>query len=460
MSPQATGIPDAISSENCVDISYGVRLECEPQRDQSISLTLLYGPHRVATENFPPSATGAPSEGPLQCNVDKMIKSDLTVSVDYFRGEVKGTGGAIETYSPPNQSWCTTLAPKGELLMRFAPAAGVIGDVVKVGPNDLTFSHRYGDLNRATPDVLRLFVSSDARAISNIGQMVRQRMFPDPAYHDFTFNTVAYVGRPGVGNVGRYTDPNSPWFNLFVGYYQIDAPIAAGWDRPFGYQRDSYQLRAEDLVRLGKADWNWFSNWNYGTPSGSIEPYDDVSKGAVKQNSASEIGGTWWQSVEIGDVEVASTYESDASGAEQLVLNSRYLSPIWRVLFGFPCPRPNYPKSFISTTLRGRLFMAFQKDGDVYRTRIFGGTIDARDSADKDGFLAAQMSALRNLIGARYGGLGFPENPDQAMPEVGMAKDGEVASHDVGDVPQAGRIAGSRAEEAERPEEGESKTRP
>ena len=78
MSPQATGIPDAISSENCVDISYGVRLECEPQRDQSISLTLLYGPHRVATQNFPPSATSAPSEGRVQCNVDKMIKLTCT----------------------------------------------------------------------------------------------------------------------------------------------------------------------------------------------------------------------------------------------------------------------------------------------------------------------------------------------------------------------------------------------
>jgi hypothetical protein len=460
MSPLATGIPDAISSENCVDISYGVRLECEPQQDQSISLTLLYGPHRVATQNFPPTPTGAPSAGQLACDVDKLIKSDLTVSVDYFKGEVTGTGGAIETYSPPKADWCTTLAPKNELLMRFAPCAGLIGDVAKVGQNDMSFNHRYGDLRLATPNVLRLYVTDEPRAISNIGQKVRRGLFPAPAYHDFTFNTVAYVGSPGSGNVGRYTDPDSPWFNLFVGYYQIDASTDDGWDRPFGYEPNSTTVRGEDLLRLGKADWNWFSNWNYGTPAVEIEPYDDLKGGRAEHTGASEIGGTWWQSIDMGDVEVASTYESDSASAAKLVLNSRYLTPIWRMLFGSPCPRPNHPKSFIPTTLRGTVYMAFQKGDDgMYRTRIFGGTIEARDG-DTEKFLDAQLSALKSLIASRYAALGFKDKPDDPMPKLGVPKDGEVAEpSDLGEVRGPGPIAARSPEETERPEEGDSRTR-
>ena len=64
---------------------------------------------------------------------------------------------------------------------------------------------------------------------------VARRLFP--AYPAFSVNVAFSCGRSRRIRPGVYADPRSPWFNVFVGYYQIDAP-RSGWDRPFGYRPD------------------------------------------------------------------------------------------------------------------------------------------------------------------------------------------------------------------------------
>jgi hypothetical protein len=386
-----------------------------------------------------------------------MLEASLALEVDFPQGQVTATDGFLKTYNPHTKSWCMVLEPKGELLMRFAPCGGAIGMRFQVDPADMDFNHPYGPLRLATPNVLRFFVGDEPRAISNIGQMVKRRLFPK--HPGFVFNTVAYVGSPGPDNVGKYTDPESPWFNIFVGYYQIDAPIAAGWDRPFGYERNGYAVHKQDLIRLGKADWNWFSNWNYGTPAEEIEAYDEIDATAagIEQSDAVQIGTTWWHPVAIGAVEVASTYESYFPEAAKLVRNSPFLTDLWRAFFGLPCPCSSQPTSFIPTTLRGSLFMAFQKDDVAYHTRIFGGTLEAADKTDKDGFLAAQMGALENLIAKQYGDLGFegqpPAMPPAVVPSgVGEHQPAEPAGVDV----VRPRILGSSESAAAEKEAGSS----
>ena len=105
----------------------------------------------------------------------------------------------------------------------------------------------------------------------------------------------------------------------------------------------------------------------------------------------------------MSGVKVASGYQSNAPGAQQLVENS-ILTPTWQESFGLPCARSEYTASFIPTVLRSALFMAYTEDDTAYHTLMFGGTagIDA-----EAGFLQAQVDAAVATITSNYPGAGF-----------------------------------------------------
>ena len=95
---------------------------------------------------------------------------------------------------------------------------------------------------------------------------VATRLFD--GYPPFVFNVSFACGASKPFQPAVYGDPRSPWFNVFVGYYEIDV-TKREWERPFGYRRNAagdFELELEDISRLGEADWNYFSNFMYGVP--------------------------------------------------------------------------------------------------------------------------------------------------------------------------------------------------
>lgn len=294
----------------------------------------------------------------------------------------------------------------------FDPTPGSIGGSVWAHPPYVN-DPQLGRSRSVVPIINRIHVDDRPQLGARMGQIAKVIFFPE--YPAFVFNVCFAVGDFSlILQPGLYGDPHSHWFNVFMGYYQLDAPKAI-WTRPFGYERADTHARVafEDILRLGKADWNYFSNYMYGVPEDCIEPYNKVDPSTPCRNLGRlPIGQRSWDSIEIED-EAVSAYESETPGARGLVYNSM-LTPLWRRTFGLPCPRPDFQQSFISTKLRGRMYMSFSEDEDSYHTVIFGGTVNKSFPASlNERFLELQMQACRETIERHYPRLGFVE---QIMP--------------------------------------------
>jgi len=239
-----------------------------------------------------------------------------------------------------------------------------------------------------------------------VGKLVKEAFFPDDP--PFLFNVAFSCGDPGIFGKGLYTDPRSIWFNVFFGYYEIDAPCST-WARPFGYRAAAPGAAVEfaDVVRIGKADWNYFSNHVYGVPLAAIRPLDAIDMGTVTRRDLGRkrIGDSWWDHIELDGVEVVSAYTAPGEKG-RLEDTDGFFSRIWRAIFGRPCPRPGATPSFVPTRMRAELYMAWTKakdvdvNGPVWRTLIFGGTVrsDHPDGAAARRFLDRQLAAVEKVM--------------------------------------------------------------
>jgi hypothetical protein len=319
-----------------------------------------------------------------------LLPIELGVWVDVFAGEVRAEWRAGRV--------------RRDVVVRFDPAVGEIGGTVDfVEP--VVDDPRFGRSQLCTPAILRMHVDDGKREISDAGRLVKETLFPEEG--PFVFNTIACVGEADGEARGAYPNPSSPWFNLFFGCYQIDVPRPA-WSRPFGYRAADgvrSQVAFDDITKLGKADWNFFSNWMYGVPRAAIDPHNGTDPVATEQRPEPErIGETLWHSAAIEGVTCVSTYESDTPGAGRLVTNS-LIDDVWRRAFGLPNPQRGSDVSFVPTTLRAEFHMAYTADDAAYHTLICGGT--ARVPVDRE-LLDAQMAAIRTVIETGYPACGFP----------------------------------------------------
>jgi hypothetical protein len=335
----------------------------------------------------------------------RFLRVDLALWADVFSGEVLGSGH-VEVRRPFGR-WREVLDVDRDVLIRFDPAVGEIGGSVEVF-EPVVDDVRHGRSQLCTPAVLRIHVDDEKRAIADVGRLVKRTLFP--RHPPFVFNTVACVGAADKRGRGAYTNPDSIWFNVFFGFYEIDAPKPR-WSRPFGYESAlgaESRIAFDDVARLGKSDWNYFSNWMYGVPLRAIEPYNgiDLSRISTVQAPRPErIGRTLWHRATLDGVDCVSTYQSDARGAARLVTNS-LIDEVWRRAFGLPNPRPDARESFVPTTLRAEVRMSYREDDARYRTLICGGTAVA--PVDEE-LLAAQMAAVQAVTEDRYADFGFSE---------------------------------------------------
>lgn len=317
---------------------------------------------------------------------------------------------------------------KVKFLLRL-PYVGEIGG--KPIPDTVDLDHPEFGESSFMPTILEIEVDRadrlDARKSKSnpagVGGLVHEHFFADRPR--FVFNVCFSCARSNPFRPGLYTDPRSIWFNVFFGFYQIDVP-KAGWGRPFAYESADANaaVRPDDILRIGKSDWNYFSNYVYGVPESAILPLNQVG-GSGSQHGRERIGTSDWDVIHLEGVDVVSAYVSE-QGKEKLEKPSKLLTPIWRIAFGNPHPREAFQQDFLSTRMRAHLLMAFSEtDGDdtdlgepAYRTLIFGATVDdtwrERSRGDptqadqqNERFMAAQLEAIRKVIHNSYADRGF-----------------------------------------------------
>ena len=293
------------------------------------------------------------------------------------------------------------------------PLFGEIATQTKVTPPKVDDS-RFGE-SGSPPGVLEIKVDRKSRSPGGVGRKVKDIFFPNDG--DLIFNVVFACGEPGLCR-GRYADPTSIWFNVFFGYYQLDVPRSQ-WQRPFGYDLVPGQpakVRKLDILRIGKADWNYFSNYMYGVPQEVIRRYNaiDEARVAFEYVGRVRIGQSDWDHVRLDGVEVVSAYVSGQDG-QSLVVSDKVLTPLWRGLFGPSEPSDEYPRSFFPTRMKAEIYMAYRSGHDLdlgqeaYSTLMFGATVNADypDAQQNQAFLEAQLAAIRSVMVAKFPRAGF-----------------------------------------------------
>lgn len=332
-----------------------------------------------------------------------LFKEDLEFEIDLGKGALMASGHACVR----GQSGWRCFRLPSTPIAGWSPTLGAVGGKVEAHPPRVDHP-LFGQSTSIVPAITRIPVDTVDRAGTPVGALVKRALFPDEP--DFLFNVCFAVGPFKPFFPGAYGDPTSPWFNVFAGYYEIDCPRPA-WDRPFGYilSTEGPAIHFHDLVRIAKADWNLFSSWMYGVPAGVVDLYlDPDADTRCEHQGRRRVGEREWDLLDIDGFSAVSAYESTAPGAARLVDNTP-LTPLWRVTYGEPNPRPGFHVSFPGTRMHARVFMAFAEDDEMYRTYIFGGTANKAFGEQQNAeLLDLELAAVQDVMIEHYPALGFP----------------------------------------------------
>lgn len=266
------------------------------------------------------------------------------------------------------------------------------------------------------PMAQEIVVDKERSAPAGVGKMVDKVFFPNEG--KLVFNVAFSCGKASAFTPGVYGDPLSIWFNVFFGYYEIDVRKRE-WRRPFGYDLASNgaaTVNWDDVLKIGKSDWNYFSNWVYGVPDKCIRPTNAIVDPlcTTRLLGREQVGAKHFDLLEIDGAEVVSAYM--AKDGTQLVNEDMLFSPLWRIAFGRPRSRPEFTTSFFPVRMKAKLYMCFREvayDEDLgeaaYQTFLFGGTINKGwpDAAENERFLDLQMAAVRKVMTKSYADVGF-----------------------------------------------------
>ncbi|HEY4186106.1 MAG TPA: hypothetical protein VGP07_13610 [Polyangia bacterium] len=274
-----------------------------------------------------------------------------------------------------------------------------------------------------TPVALRIPVGPHAGGdLGYVGRLAHAELFSDlPA---FDFNVAFASAHVSLFGNSAYADPQSIWYNVFFGFYEIDAPMAE-WSRPFGYDAPGPDAKvvARDIERIGRADWNYFSNHLYGVPLSAIRtccasPPPGVVRVLPRVSLVSLDGPKDWDDLDVRDVTVVGPNRSTADGGAFEHPHSEHdsappgMERLWQRAFGVHAPTATPRTSFAPILLRARIRMFHDesrvKGKPVYRTFLFGATVRAdAEPARADRFLRLQLAALEKVMKKTH--LGFEE---------------------------------------------------
>ena len=304
-------------------------------------------------------------------------------------------------------------------ILEGLPLTGDIDGRVAV-PVPQVDDHRFGQ-SSGIPFVLEIDVDRVNKAPANVGHKVDDVFFQ--SYPPLLFNVCFACGAPqGPTRVGLYGDPRSRWFNVFLGYYQLDVLANEEAPSPFGYDTKGDVVK-DQVLRIGKSDWNYFSNWMYGVPESAILPNNTLTGATVDvKKRGITIGNKAWDVLTIDKARMVSAYVSGKPGDATLEARGPY-SFLWQGAFGFPNPQgQSMPElnSFFPCDMKATLYMCARKvehaeySGQAtWQTFLFGGTVNQwwaeknRRFEENDEFLECQLEAVREVIKRDYPELGY-----------------------------------------------------
>ncbi len=255
--------------------------------------------------------------------------------------------------------------------------------------------------------------------MNDVGRLVRDIYFN----FDFIFNVCFSCAKPKIFKADEYADPYSIWFNVFFGYYQIDIPFK-NRSYPFGFNEDM-SVNPEEILKIGKSDWNFFSNYLYGVPQDSIidnSEVIDITDEEINGSSVETeiIKGVEFYKVTVNSFKVISAYEAN----EGEKLTDGFNNFVWQTLFGYPVSREEFNTSFITTNMKSVMYVYHKDMGNdpdlpkgekQHSTFIFGGVInlDYPENAlknpentrtpeeletENNKFLELQLAEIRKII--------------------------------------------------------------
>jgi hypothetical protein len=287
---------------------------------------------------------------------------------------------------------------------RGAPLVGEIKGRYKVEP--AVIENPLFGCSSKNPQVLEIVVSDDEQWPLGVGKIVNEIFFDEAP--PIIFNVCFSCHRAEDGR-SEYADPTSHWFNVFFGFYEIDVPKRE-WGRPFGFKNasDEWEIEFDDLLRIGKSDWNYFSNYMYGVPwwrACGCNRLDDPGLNKTVLNRDIDIKGDRYFECEVDGMEVVSACRA---GEEKLRRNVTFITKVWQRQFGTCEPHPEFEESFFPVKMKMRFFIGWKEEPDfdlkcqAYKTFIYGGSINKTWAGGDEGrekfneeFLEAQMSAVK-----------------------------------------------------------------
>jgi len=113
-------------------------------------------------------------------------------------------------------------------------------------------------------------------------------------------------------------------------------------------------------------------------------------------------------------MQAVSAYVTDAKKLEKC---HSFFTPLWRLAFGEPHPREDYPYDFFPQMMTAQFLVSYIEEYDsnlqetAYKTFIFGGTINEgySDANENKAFQSAQMVSITKILQTDYPDLGFDE---------------------------------------------------
>jgi len=238
------------------------------------------------------------------------------------------------------------------------------------------------------PSVLEIEVSQDSKSklLDNVGKIVHDKYFD----FDFLFNVCFSCSKPKFFHSDNYADPYSIWFNVFLGYYQLDIPFSQR-EYPFGFNENfnedvDYKLKInpKEVLEIGKSDWNYFSNFLYGVPLEYInENVTDITQDEIEASIVEKetIGDKTYYKLTVPSFKVITPYQAKNSKK----LNREKINLVWQTVFGFPVSRKEFTESFIPVNMKAIMYIYYKDmktDIDLpegekqHSTFIFGATIN------------------------------------------------------------------------------------
>jgi hypothetical protein len=252
----------------------------------------------------------------------------------------------------------------------------------------------FGRSSSRVATVIRFVVDDNRRLPAGVGQLVKRQLFRDVP--PFTCN-IAFACGPIRRNRGSYSDPSSPWFNVFTGVYEVVVKRSL-WPEPFAY-RDGKPM-PEQLLRLGVADWWYFSAYLYGVPLGTDMCGDPLA------------GAQWTSAPHCGPEGLARWDRVDACGIRVPAPSAALRwwergqpSPVWRALWqltlGCPPQRAASPRHCL---MRARTLLRTYSDDRHHRTLVLGATANMShpNVAATTSLLEAQFRSIEDLAMTRY----------------------------------------------------------